>query len=700
MKKLQAYAAVEKKTVNRIEAAYDNAIKRGMLRMRPPKGGDVWMEHFFALTSTELLVMDRAANGKMEAIELFEIHSNCSVFDTNLLPFSFELVTPKSVLHVKSDSAASTASWVSAIRGVIASSVTHDDPLLHAALSRMDEDIFYDVNFTENKPLGIVLERAGEWAMVRLSTARETGVHVGSALTSINGKSVVLQQYHATIDKLKNWRPPLQLGFRRAPHKEGYLVKLSRQRRGTNQNWQKRYFLMAEGRLIYKEKSDDPNVKGDIPLMGSAVSLISSSETGKFFCFRVVSGVTSLVMQGETMDEMMDWASMLYHAIALANGGGHVLALERKRVDEENERIRLKEEAKRRAEEQKAKELAEKIARAKAIEEENSRRAALAEAERKRLEEEDRKNRHIEDITKLIETALTDNTIEGLETAVKAAQASEFSAHISLEHAISVLVSLREKDIAEKKARQHAADILVGLTAVASIDNVDELNIAVIRAEECGVSEELIDPPRNLVRSLRQQKIAINEVKYTLTQSLNFESAASIQSALEAATAINYSGPEVASAQILLNRLLEEELNRIQIENERLAAEAAAFDAAMISSSTCSNEDIEPKLLNRLSSFGYAENDDAVDSDGDEDFIEGLDDDEETMLSDTPALAAALAAVSLSNEVKHEVQVDPTLDDKDVSKPLNTNTIIAAESTPAIKSVNAPVYIHIFMTCV
>jgi hypothetical protein len=284
----------------------------------------------------------------MEVFDLYEIHPSCSVFETNLGPFAFELVTSSKVLHVMSDSIESTTAWIHAIRNSIANSVPKaDDPLLQAALNRLEEDVFYDVSFHEDKPLGLLLERSGEWAIVKLSNFRDTGISIGSALTSINGESCILKPYAATIDKLKNWRPPLHLGFRRAPKKSGFLVKLARQRRGSNsKNWKRRFFVLEEGRLVSKEvDSADSPIKGNVSLMGSAVSLVSSVETGKFFCFRVVSGITSLTMQGETLDEMMDWASCLYHAIAIANGGAHILGIERKRVDEEEARIRANQAA-------------------------------------------------------------------------------------------------------------------------------------------------------------------------------------------------------------------------------------------------------------------------------------------------------------------------------------------------------------------
>ena len=111
--------------------------------------------------------------------------------------------------------------------------------------------------------------------MVKLATSKDSGVLIGSILTSINGESVVLQSYLTTITKLKNWKPPLTLGFRRTPLKCGYLMKHSKSKKSTETElkdipgaasskvWKKRFFSLENGRLQYRD-SDSPGdvVKG------------------------------------------------------------------------------------------------------------------------------------------------------------------------------------------------------------------------------------------------------------------------------------------------------------------------------------------------------------------------------------------------------------------------------------------------------
>eukprot|EP00602_Paraphysomonas_sp_CaronLab_P002567 CAMPEP_0185019052 /NCGR_PEP_ID=MMETSP1103-20130426/1667_1 /TAXON_ID=36769 /ORGANISM="Paraphysomonas bandaiensis, Strain Caron Lab Isolate" /LENGTH=968 /DNA_ID=CAMNT_0027549131 /DNA_START=36 /DNA_END=2942 /DNA_ORIENTATION=- len=632
---LNKYAADEKATVERIENAYANATKRGKLRMRPPKGGDVWDEYYFVLTANEILVMEKNTDGQMEVIDLYEIHPNCSVFETNLGHYAFELVTSKKVLHVMSDSRESTSAWIHAIRSSIANSEPeNDDPLLQAALAKLEEDVFYDVCFHEDKPLGVVLERSAEWALVKLSNFRETGVSIGSALTSINGESCILKSYAQTIEQLKNWKPPLHLGFRRAPKKSGYLVKLSRQRRGnTQKNWKERFFVLEEGRLVYKENdSPDAAVKGEVPLMGSAVSLMSSAETGKFFCFRVVSGVTSLIMQGVTMDEMMDWASTLYHAIAIANGGAHILSIEKKRVEEQEARERAREEAiaaraRAEAEEKKQKEEAEARARAeeetkrKAAEEEARRRAVLAEEERLKLEEADRRQKVVDEASGRLLSAMSQDDSAAIAAAIKQAECLE---EIEVDFPVLVqarehLAALQAREEAVRQAREEAEKALVAASENASIDNCDDLTSALHAGEEVSVDQNLINNARAQLLALRKEKAMIEEVKGILNSAIAYEMAPSLEEAIQTAQSINYSGNEVGDAQRLLERLKVEEARRVEEENARLAAEAAALDAEMAVAAAASSEE-EENLVKKIEGVNLAPDSDEEAGEAGDDF--------------------------------------------------------------------------------
>lgn len=106
--------------------------------------------------------------------------------------------------------------WISAIRQILSQcKLDMGDILCREALKI--EDDFYQVTFKEKKPLGIVLERANHWGLIKLSQNKDSSIQVGSALSFINDVSVVLEDYKTTTDTLAGWQPPLTLGFRRTP---------------------------------------------------------------------------------------------------------------------------------------------------------------------------------------------------------------------------------------------------------------------------------------------------------------------------------------------------------------------------------------------------------------------------------------------------------------------------------------------------
>ena len=544
---LERFEKAEEETMQRIENAYDASVMRGKLKIRPAKGGDVWLEHYFVLTMQELLVLEKSDSGQTEVVDLFEIFPSCSVFETNLGQFAFELVTPKKVLHVKSESRDVTAAWIHKIRTAITNSEPDlSDPILQMAITKLEEDVFYDVSFHEDKPLGVVLERSGEWAIVKLSSFRDTGVSIGSSLSSVNGESCILQPYQFAIGKLKNWKPPLHLGFRQSPKKSGYLVKLSRQRKGgSHKNWKTRFFSLGEGRLVYKdEDSHEATLKGDVPLMGSAVSLVSSSETGKFFCFRVVSGVTSLVMQGETQDEMMDWAATLYHAIAIANGGGHIINLERKRHEDELSFERKK---------------------SLDVEAKKQKALALAQAEEERVVQEKADE----------EAALALQEAEAAAAATKQKAEEEAARLQAEEDAAREVEERRRREDEERRERKidEANDMLQGAI---EIEDASTLETAIAAVEIMDVADQVTQLP------LAKQKLLQLQGGDEETKEEEEAAQRKIQEEEEAAQMkIQEEEEAAAAAAALAQALAEEEAARVQAEEEALARQKAEEEAAL-----------------------------------------------------------------------------------------------------------------------
>ena len=85
--------------------------------------------------------------------------------------------------------------------------------------------------------------------------------------------------------------------------------------------------------MYYEDDAKEAKMKGEISLEESAVTLLPRTRTGQFFTFVIARGINSVVMQAKTEDEMMDWASVLFHASSMANGGGYLLEVEQERQE-------------------------------------------------------------------------------------------------------------------------------------------------------------------------------------------------------------------------------------------------------------------------------------------------------------------------------------------------------------------------------
>jgi hypothetical protein len=162
-------------------------------------------------------------------------------------------------------------------------------------------------NIHNDVTIGIVLERSNENAIVKMSNYKESGVEAGSLLSSINDIAAESLSYHEAVAYLKQWKPPLRLGFRRAPSRSGFLKKYSREKDKDQKElrvWKNRYFTLRAGHLQYRD-AEDSAIKGDIPLMGSSISILTGPEIGESFCFRILSGVTGIILQAEEEENMM-----------------------------------------------------------------------------------------------------------------------------------------------------------------------------------------------------------------------------------------------------------------------------------------------------------------------------------------------------------------------------------------------------------
>ena len=71
-----------------------------------------------------------------KVVETFRISPQCCVFETNLAPHAFELVTSKKVLHLAGSSAETSEAWIRMLRRLITESQVIQGPLLDRVLER------------------------------------------------------------------------------------------------------------------------------------------------------------------------------------------------------------------------------------------------------------------------------------------------------------------------------------------------------------------------------------------------------------------------------------------------------------------------------------------------------------------------------------------------------------------------------------
>ena len=331
------FVQIAKKAEQHVAHAIEESILRGKLMVRGANGQ--WVESTVAVTETEVVI--RPMDPALGAGDVYYITKDTGV---KMLPTRnnnvFELTTAKGVFQIACASMQEAEQWCNTIHGLVPTPLILDtsDVLYRAALAKIQDDVFYEVQYTEAKPLGLVMQKVEEWALAmdfKGYDAKVTGVIPGSALTSVNDDLVMFEDYFSTIARLKDWKPPLKLTFRKAPEKHGYLNKRSAVKGGPA-SWKKRFFVLGEGKLsIFANENCSSDTRVDLPLQNAAVSLVHSSEYDKFFCFRVQVEMITLVLQAADLEEMLDWAATLYHAIALASGGKHIIEYEKKRQEEE-----------------------------------------------------------------------------------------------------------------------------------------------------------------------------------------------------------------------------------------------------------------------------------------------------------------------------------------------------------------------------
>ena len=416
-----------------------------------------------------------------------------------------------------------------------------------------------------------MFERSGEWAIIKTSTNQaESGLRVGSVLSSVNKHSVILESYQDTIDRLKGWTPPLVLSFRRAPRKAGYLLKESKSRSNPQKMvWKKRYFIMQEGRIFYKDSEDEnARIKGECPLMGSVVSLLKEGETGKRSCFRLMSGMMYLTLQSSNETLMMEWAATMYHAISIANGGAYILQYEMDRMRAH-------------AEDNKGSDYSLKGVRVPSTRIQSSsksppnslKRIVMAAASAKKKEFENKEK--IENESKMQE-ALKIATPDNFGVLVKmichnkscgldVTEAEDRLLYLKgLKYKRSLdpnfkmddfgedLVQLELRSLQERNEKRKITDASAQLVKVVLAVGYDDESIsalerAIAQATAAGVSAENIEKAKQLLNSLYEGRNLLSETLITLQNAIRTRSLAQLRDAVNTASELGFQNAQLAA---------------------------------------------------------------------------------------------------------------------------------------------------------
>lgn len=179
--------------------------------------------------------------------------------------------------------------------------------------------------------MGLELRSNNEWVSV---VQGPESVSRGSVVVAVNGKSVLLQTYTEAIQAMidaKSSGEAFNITFRRAPWKTGTLWKAARQKSNKQKvsglGWKKRYFVLAYGMLAYYDKKGGKlkghynldSVTGHQTIVAPApASVLAAADSAAIM---IVKGSDRLIMKSSNAEELMDWAAMLYMAVAHTNGG-------------------------------------------------------------------------------------------------------------------------------------------------------------------------------------------------------------------------------------------------------------------------------------------------------------------------------------------------------------------------------------------
>ena len=340
---------MEQKALDKTNEALDDAVQKGDLRVRRTDlaiNSNIWEEKLVGITDTDLIItpLKEGAVGTF-----FPLTANSAIIRTPKeetgQDFSFQVSTAEHILHFAADNEEEVEKWIEAIHSIIpVPTIDQNDILLRAAITKLKHDEFYDVEVIDKKALGVVFKPVDNWAMVKDFEGYDpsvTGIFPGSVLVAVNDEDVMFQDFGTTTGMIQSafqdQDNAMKLTFRKSPSKEGYLNKRSAGRKGQPATWHQRHFVLRDGIFTIDPSGKDGNTEPiEVPLKDATVSLVPYSEYMVDNCFRIQVGLISLVLQGADLADCIDWAATLTHAIAIANGGSHILEYEKVRSELEH----------------------------------------------------------------------------------------------------------------------------------------------------------------------------------------------------------------------------------------------------------------------------------------------------------------------------------------------------------------------------
>ena len=252
---------MEAKALEKTTEALDEAVQKGDLRVRRTdlEGGEnLWEEKLVAFTDTDLIITP-IKDGAVGTF--FALNAKSAIIktprDETGQNFSFQVTTSEQILHFAADSDEEVEKWIEAIKSIIpAPVVDQQDILLRAAINKLKEDEFYDVEVIDKKALGVVFKPVDNWAVVKDFDGydpQNTGIYPGSILVAVNDTDTMFTDFATTTGMIQqafqDKDNAMKLTFRKAPSKAGYLNKRSAGRKGAAATWHQRYFELRDGKL-------------------------------------------------------------------------------------------------------------------------------------------------------------------------------------------------------------------------------------------------------------------------------------------------------------------------------------------------------------------------------------------------------------------------------------------------------------------